>query len=225
MAQAGARFGARRPCRWGDPVPGRSRDRLPSPNLIVVAGETGRRQPRYGQRITARRRSRSSLTCCSTAVARYIRTPSGSLEIGNGPRAPAVQDRAMREDRDRRDPLVVLEPPARRSDVHRAACADRRGRVEDRDPKLGRSAMLRECRASGSETQTKPRYSSGAKYTGVAQGRPTPSAVARTMYKLRSTIDRPSDCSCSASSSCLIRAPFVDTFELARSRGSSASGH
>jgi hypothetical protein len=45
----------------------------------------------------------------------------------------------------------------------------------------GRCAMLRECRAVGSETQWKVRLSSVAYQTGDAHGRPAASAVASVM--------------------------------------------
>jgi hypothetical protein len=44
----------------------------------------------------------------------------------------------------------------------------------------GRAAMLRECLASGFETQKKSRCSECAKYTGDVHGTPSSSAVPRT---------------------------------------------
>jgi hypothetical protein len=41
----------------------------------------------------------------------------------------------------------------------------------------GRTAMFRECRAWGFETQKNSRYETGAYQTGVAQGNPSASAV------------------------------------------------
>jgi hypothetical protein len=45
----------------------------------------------------------------------------------------------------------------------------------------GRTAMLRECRAAGSETQNSSRSPDGACHTGVAHGMPCSSAVAIVM--------------------------------------------
>jgi hypothetical protein len=45
-------------------------------------------------------------------------------------------------------------------------------------PISGRAAMLRECRAPGRDTQRKAAYASWANQTGLAQGLPSPSAVA-----------------------------------------------
>ena len=55
-------------------------------------------------------------------------------------------------------------------------------------PTAGRAAMLRECRASGRDTQKNSSPPTWANHTGVAHGFPSPSAVASVMYALASTI-------------------------------------
>lgn len=54
----------------------------------------------------------------------------------------------------------------------------------------GRAAMLRECCASGEETQYSSEYRDGAYHTGETHGRPSTSAVPSTMYRMPSMIAR-----------------------------------
>ena len=54
----------------------------------------------------------------------------------------------------------------------------------------GRTAMLRECRASGDETHRNSVSERGANQTGEIHGRPSASAVAIVMYMFAATIRR-----------------------------------
>ena len=115
---------------------------------------------------------------CRRAIEPVLRR---CAHVGAAERACAVAQRALREDRDRALEVVVGDLGCGRRHVDTVAGAGRLARVEDRDPELRAPGQVTEWRAPGREIHSGDRWDSGAYQTGVAQGRPSPSAVARVM--------------------------------------------